>query len=148
MRRPAGLRTGWAVQALRTGWASGPAGPYRPVQALHARKKGDAEEKMREKKKRTDAGGVRQRVGQGCGWRSQCRAGGELGMSGTFRYSVPPSTFPGGRVSSGQPSNGVTVTGPASAEPAAARPSADRATTVGATSAAWQAAAEPAPVGV
>ena len=48
--------------------------PARLVQALRARLKGDEEEKMREKKRRLEAGGVRQREGQGCCWRSQCKA--------------------------------------------------------------------------
>ena len=49
-------------------------GQDRPVQALRARKKGDAGEKLREKKRRLKAGGVQQRMGQACGWRSQRRA--------------------------------------------------------------------------
>ena len=54
----------------RPGWVETRTGPYRP----YARGKGDAGEKMREKKRRPEAGGVRQRVGQGCGWRISRRA--------------------------------------------------------------------------
>ena len=61
------------------GW-SRPHGHFRPVKALRARKKGgedgrgpakmerEEREERREKRRRPKAGGVRQRVGRGCGW--------------------------------------------------------------------------------
>ena len=66
----------YIVAGVWTGWAEVLTGPYWPYARGRTRKggewgrqrEGDERKRTREKRK---AGGVRQRVGQGCGWRSQ-----------------------------------------------------------------------------
>ena len=66
----------YIVAGVRTGWAEALTGPYWPYsrgrtwkgEEWGLQREGDERKRMREERK---AGGVRQRVGQGCGWRSQ-----------------------------------------------------------------------------